>query len=111
MKTTHTQIKENEAPVAVGDITQYLNKTPSGSQGGRTQACVGLIDNFFANMKSGDTVTNGALVGYLSDKGVVFTEKEIKTDVPLAAAPKTAALSSGVVTKAKADKVWVYTRV
>ena len=93
------------------DITSYINKSTTTSNSSRNQKTIELLEEFFSNMKTEDTTSNRELVEYLKVRGIVFLEKEIKTDLPLTQSTKTSSLGSGLIKKIKQDKIWIYKKI
>ncbi len=93
------------------EIKTFLNNTNSKISSQRNQKTVELLEEFFSNMKTDDTTNNHDLVEYLKLKEIKFSDKEIKTDLPLLQSKKTSSLQSKLVLMTKQDKVWVYKRV
>lgn len=74
------------------DVSRYINR--SVGQIVVDVKVIKLVDEFFANMSEGQSVTNKALVEFLVDNGIEI-KNVIKTDVALNAVLKTVAYARG----------------
>jgi len=96
------------------DTTKYTSKVSVHGEIA-SQPIVKLLDEFFANMNSGEQIDNEHLVTFLEDQNIRLTNS-IKTDIPLYASKQTEAVKSGLIKRVKVNEnnkysKWVYTKV